>query len=95
MDEKYRNDGCYIATMAYQDINHPKVQVFRMFRDNTLVNYEAGRRFISFYYAHSPSWVKVLKGKKRINYVIRKLLDGMVYFICRLYKIDFDSVNKK
>lgn len=90
------NSGdCYIATMAYHDINHPKVQVFRMFRDNTLVNYEAGRRFISFYYAYSPSWVKVLKGKKRINYVIRKLLDGMVYFICRLYKIDFDSVNKK
>ena len=95
MDEKYSKDGCYIATMAYHDINHPKVQVFRMFRDNTLVNYEAGRRFISFYYEHSPSWVKVLKDKKRINYVIRKLLDGMVYFICRLYKIDFDSVNKK
>lgn len=88
-------DNCYIATMAYHDINHPKVQVFRMFRDNTLVNYEVGRRFISFYYEHSPSWVKVLKDKKRINYVIRKLLDGMVYVICRLYKIDFDSVNKK
>lgn len=100
-EEEYRpiymekKENCYIATMAYHDINHPKVQVFRMFRDNTLVNCEAGRRFISFYYEHSPSWVKVLKDKKRINYVIRKLLDGMVYFICRLYKIDFDSVNKK
>ncbi len=94
-DPLRKRDECYIATMAYHDINHPKVQVFRMFRDNTLVNYEAGRRFISFYYAYSPSWVKVLKGKKRINNVIRKLLDGMVYFICRLYKIDFDSVNKK
>lgn len=71
--------GCYIATMAYGDYDHPQVMVLRHFRDSYLSKREWGQKFISFYYANSPRWVETLKGHKRINSLIRKILDSFVY----------------
>ena len=70
--------GCYIATMAYGDYNHPKVMVLRKFRDENLSNTFLGRSFISFYYATSPHLVKFLKNKKYPNKIIKNLLDKFV-----------------
>lgn len=72
---------CYIATMAYEDINHPKVQNFREFRDNYLSKTVLGNVFIKYYYKSSPSWVKVLEPHKTINKLIRFALDILNYFI--------------
>lgn len=71
--------GCYIATMAYGDYDHPQVLVLRQFRDSYLSNRGWGRKFINFYYANSPHWVEVLKSHKHINALIRKVLDSFVY----------------
>ena len=73
--------SCYIATMAYEDINHPKVQSFRDFRDNYLSKTVLGNVFIMYYYKHSPSLVKVLEPHKTINKLIRFALDILNYFI--------------
>lgn len=73
--------GCYIATMAYGDYNHPQVMVLRQFRDLYLSKREWGKKFINFYYAHSPHWVEVLKDHKRTNALIRKALDSFVYLL--------------
>ena len=70
--------GCYIATMAYGDYNHPQVMILRKFRDDTLSNIFLGRSFIKFYYATSPHLVKLLKNQKYINQLIRNLLDRFV-----------------
>lgn len=72
--------GCYIATMAYGDYDHPQVMVLRQFRDSYLSKRDWGKKFINFYYANSPRWVETLKDHKRINSLIRKLLDSFVYF---------------
>lgn len=71
--------GCYIATMAYGDYDHPQVMVLRQFRDSYLSKRDWGKKFIKFYYANSPRWVETLKGHKRINSLIRKILDSFVY----------------
>ncbi len=71
--------GCYIATMAYGDYDHPQVLVLRQFRDSYLSKRGWGQKFINFYYANSPRWVEALKDHKRINALIRKLLDSFVY----------------
>lgn len=71
--------GCYIATMAYGDYGHPKVMVLRQFRDSYLSKRDWGKKFIKFYYANSPRWVETLKDYKRINSLIRKILDSFVY----------------
>lgn len=77
--------GCYIATMAYGDYDHPQVLVLRKFRDNYLDNREWGKRFIKFYYAHSPNWVERLKNHSTINSIIRKCLNTFV-FILKKYR---------
>lgn len=70
--------GCYIATMAYGDYNHPQVMELRKFRDDFLSKTIIGRNFIKFYYKHSPSLVEKLKYKQSINLIIRKGLDQFI-----------------
>lgn len=72
--------GCYIATMAYGDYDHPQVMVLRQFRDSYLSKHDWGKKFINFYYANSPRWVETLKDHKYINSLIRRILDSFVYF---------------
>jgi hypothetical protein len=73
--------NCYIATLAYQDIDHPKVEYLRIYRDARLSKSSIGRKFIKLYYKYSPSIVNWLNPYRIINRVIRKLLDLMIYII--------------
>lgn len=73
--------GCYIATMAYGNYEHPQVIVLRNFRDNTLSKSNFGLWFISKYYFYSPKLVQHLKDKKFINKIIKKALDIFIHFI--------------
>ena len=73
-----KSEGCYIATMAYGDYEHPSVMVLRQFRDKRLLTNYVGRAFVSFYYWVSPKMVKVLTGHKRTNVIIRTVLDKIV-----------------
>lgn len=70
--------GCYIATMAYGDYDHPQVLELRKFRDDVLAQSFFGRMFIKIYYATSPHLVKILKGHEKINKYIRNRLDKFI-----------------
>jgi len=70
--------GCYIATMAYGDYDHPQVLVLRNYRDNILAKNIAGRFFIKCYYIISPKLVKVLKNQITINSLIRRILNQII-----------------
>lgn len=72
------SDGCYIATMAYGDYDHPQVLELRKFRDDFLSRTMLGRSFIKLYYRYSPSLVQRLKNKQGINLIIRKGLDQFI-----------------
>lgn len=72
------NEGCYIATMTYGDYNHPQVLELRKFRDDVLRRSITGRAFIKCYYNISPYLVEILKDYKRVNKVIRQVLDGFI-----------------
>jgi hypothetical protein len=73
--------NCYIATLAYQNIDHPKVEYLRIYRDARLSKSYIGRKFIKLYYKYSPSIVKWLNPYRIINRVIRKLLDSMIFIL--------------
>lgn len=73
--------GCYIATMAYGNYDHPQVVILRRFRDEVLYKTVSGRYFIKIYYYCSPKLVKKLKNKQTINFVIRKTLDQIIKLI--------------
>lgn len=78
---KKAKDGCYIATMAYGDYDHPQVMELRKFRDDFLRKSLLGRSFIDLYYKYSPSLVERLKNKKYINSLVRNVLDQFIKVI--------------
>lgn len=73
--------GCYIATMAYGDYDHPQVMVLRQFRDNVLDKSTIGKWFIKTYYCYSPKLVEKLEDKKFINSIVRKTLNQVIKII--------------
>lgn len=75
------SDGCYIATMAYGDYNHPQVLELRKFRDEILKKSIVGRLFIKTYYFISPKLVVILKNRITINKIIRKGLNQIIKFL--------------
>ena len=79
--DKETKNGCYIATMAYGDYDHPRVIELRKFRDNYLSKSSLGRHFIKFYYKNSPNWVEKLKNKTTINQTIRYSLNMLISII--------------
>lgn len=80
-----RNEGCYIATMAYGDYDHPQVIVLRNYRDQVLSRSAIGRSFIRFYYFVSPKLVSVLQGHNAINRRIKLMLDKLIVLIRNRY----------
>lgn len=75
------SSGCYIATMAYGDYDHPQVIILRQFRDEVLDKSALGKWFIKTYYLYSPKLVERLKNKKTLNGIIRKALNQFIKFI--------------
>jgi hypothetical protein len=76
-----RSEGCYIATMAYGDYNHPQVMILRRFRDDVLGNSIMGKMFIKSYYHYSPKLVEILKNQRTVNHIIRISLNQFIKLI--------------
>ena len=64
--------------MTYGDYNAPEVLVLRNFRDGILLESSFGKLFVRYYYRYSPYFVEKLKNKKRINCLIRGVLNIIV-----------------
>jgi tetratricopeptide (TPR) repeat protein len=60
--------GCFIATAAMGDYNHPVVIDLRMFRDNWLLKRNWGVNFTKWYYTHSPKAAAAIEK----SYFLRK-----------------------
>jgi len=70
--------NCYVATLVYKDINHPKVEKLREYRDNKLSECFVGKLFIKVYYLISPKAVIVLKYFPNIQKMIKTKLDKFI-----------------
>ena len=70
--------GCYIATMVFGDYDAAEVIVLREFRDNVLTKSSIGRKFITLYYKYSPKLVEKYKDNRKVNDVIRKILNRFI-----------------
>lgn len=77
--------ACYVATMAYGDVNAPQVELLRKYRDEKLRHHFFGMLFIRFYYTVSPSLVFLLKDAGSVHRFIRRLLDRYVHYLCKKY----------
>ncbi|MGP2571390.1 CFI-box-CTERM domain-containing protein [Ornithobacterium rhinotracheale] len=77
-ESQYKREACYVATLAYGDVNHPQVKYLRQVRDTKLLNYKFGKSFVQFYYKYSPKLVEVLRPYRAINKIIRLGLDTLI-----------------
>lgn len=75
------SSGCYIATMAYGDYDHPQVMILRQYRDEVLDKSAFGKWFIKTYYHYSPRLVERLKNRRTVNIIIRKALNQFIKLI--------------
>lgn len=69
--EKENTQSCYIATMIYNDINHPNVERLRNFRDEVLLLNTFGKIFVKYYYKISP-WVVEKFGRYKLLHIVAK-----------------------
>lgn len=77
-DKTSSSGGCYIATAVYGTYDCSELWTLRRFRDEILAQNCLGRSFIKFYYAVSPTAVKLFGRKQWFNYFFRNKLDKMV-----------------
>jgi hypothetical protein len=84
--KQQKNDFCYIATAIYGDYDAPNVVILRKFRDKILDKNIFGRCFIKLYYDISPPFAKYLKKAKKLNLLVRKILNIFVKKLKEKYK---------
>ena len=72
--------NCFIATAAYGTQFAPQLDILRDFRDQILMNSEAGRDFIHFYYAKSPYYAKLILQSAAARATVRAALIPVVWF---------------
>lgn len=77
-EKQKKQGGCYIATAVYGDYNAPQTMVLRKYRDEHLNKHILGRIFIRTYYLLSPPIANYLRDAKKINRIVRHLLDFFV-----------------
>lgn len=54
--------GCFVATAAFGQPDHPIVRVLRDFRDRCLLTWPCGRLFVKAYYAYGPYAADLIRG---------------------------------
>ncbi len=59
--KKETKSGCFIATAAMGDYNHPLVIDLRLFRDNWLIKRNWGVNFTNWYYTHGPKAARIIE----------------------------------
>jgi len=70
---------CFIATVVYDDINAPEVQVLRNYRGNVLMENNLGRKLVDFYY--SGIGEKVATCIRQRPFLIPLIKKGLDYIV--------------
>lgn len=76
---------CFVATAAYQSAEHSDVVYLRNFRDQTLVNYEKGRGFISWYWKIGPKLARHVNNYPVLRKPARYSI-GIIVYILKIFK---------
>jgi len=72
--------GCFIATAAFGTPMARQVEVLRQFRDRYLLSWEAGRRFVAWYYRNGPVAARYIQDKPMLRAAVRLALYPVIGF---------------
>jgi len=84
--------GCFIATVAYGNYDHPSVQHLREFRDRYLLTNSLGRMFVGTYYRYSPALARFAAHHEPIKVLARFTLTpviGLSHFVSKINPYSF------
>ncbi len=70
--------ACFIATAAYGSLLDPAVVILREFRDHYLKTNFLGRKFVTWYYTHSPPLADRIAASPRLRFATRILLVPLI-----------------
>lgn len=73
--------SCFIAHAAFKDTHHPTVTELRRARDEVLKRTRLGRRFVRFYYRHSPRIAAAMADRPVVQATTRGLLTPLAHGI--------------
>lgn len=79
-----KKEGCFIATAATGDYDHPKVVILREFRDNFLLPRNWGRTLVSAYYKSSPTIANFISANPQIKPAVVALIANPAAKIAKL-----------
>ena len=77
---------CFVASVAYDDPNHPDVMFLRLFRDQALCHHEIGKAFIVWYWQNGPKLAKFVARSRILKVLARFHIAGLVLLIRRIWK---------
>ena len=70
--------GCFIATAAFGSPLAKEIIILRQFRDRILLRFDTGKRFVNWYYRHSPSVADYISQHPVIKFCVRVLLYPLI-----------------
>jgi hypothetical protein len=75
------DERCFIATAAFGNAHDEQVRTLRQFRDQVLLKFSLGEKFVHWYYQWSPSIAKFISQSPWLRKVTRAILWPFVFFI--------------
>jgi hypothetical protein len=73
--------GCFVATAAYGSYLDPHVMVLRHFRDDVLLQSQAGTAFVTFYYRFSPPIADYIAQHDVLRMLVRFALTPVILLV--------------
>lgn len=73
--------ACFVATSAFEDINHSTVEELRIWRDSRLRKHAAGQKFIIWYYKKGPELAVWLNKHPKLKPIVRYVLNSFVKLV--------------
>jgi hypothetical protein len=77
---------CFVASVAYDNPNHPDVMFLRLFRDEALCQHEFGKAFIAWYWQNGPKLAKFVGRSNVLRKIAKAHISGIVFLIKHLWK---------
>jgi hypothetical protein len=76
---------CFVATATYRDSLHPDVVFLRLFRDNFLVYFKLGVKFINWYWIYGPKLARLVENSKLLRRFSKVFLSLLVKLLRHPY----------
>ncbi len=81
-----KKKGCFIATAAMGNYNHPVVVDLRNFRDDWLLERVWGGKFTEWYYEHGPKMARFIEKKDFIKFMTYILIVKPIHILSKIIR---------